>query len=126
PELARPQRGFPGNGIIPGKGYLGVRTGPDKSSFYDPDSRVIRFNKGDTLITPLGDLITRSTGGTAITDVRDPTGLFVIPSSKDFILTQHSDGIAYGAIWMIFQSTIDFQGWVPKFDPSKPEQRGVD
>jgi DNA-binding beta-propeller fold protein YncE len=128
-EPGRPQRRYPGIGILPGNGYLVARTGPDNSSFVDPDARVLLFNKGDTLVTPLGDLITRPSGGTAVTDIRDPGSLLVIPSSRDFIMTQNStatSGIAYGAIWMIYQSTPDFQGWIPKFDPSRPEQRGAD
>lgn len=128
-EPGRPRRRYPGIGILPGNGYLVAQTGPDNSSFVDPDARVWLYNKGDTRLTGLGDLITRPSGGTAVTDIRDPASLLVIPSSRDFIMTQKSTistGIAYGAIWMIYQSTPDFQGWIPKFDPSRPEQRGAD
>ena len=125
-EPGRPQRRYPGIGILPGNGYLVARTGPDNSSFVDPDARVLLFNHGDTLITPLGDVITRPSGGTAVTDIRNPTSLLVFPSTSDFLMTQNSDGMAYGAIWMVYQSTRDFQGWIPKFDPSRPEQRTAD
>jgi DNA-binding beta-propeller fold protein YncE len=125
-EPGRPLRRFTGIGILPGNEYFVARTGPDNSSFVDPDSRLLYFNKNDILITPLGDLVTRPSGGTAITDIRTLTGVLVLPSSKDFVLTQNSDGVAYGAVWMVYQSTNDFQGWVPKFDPSKAEQRNVD
>jgi hypothetical protein len=125
-EPARPGRRFTGVGIIPGNGYLVARTGPDNSSFVDPDSRVLLFNDKDILETPLGDLVTRPSGGTAITDIRNLTGILIFPSSRDFILTQTSDGIAYGAVWMVYQSTADFQGWLPKYDPTRADQRGVD
>jgi len=125
-EPGRPQRRFTGIGILPGNGYLVARTGPDNSSFVDPDARVLLFNEKDNFITPIGDLITRPSGGTAITDIRDPTSILVFPSSRDFVLTQKSEGMAYGATWMIYLSTPDFQGWIPKYDPSKPEQRGSD
>lgn len=125
-EPARPSRRFTGVGIIPGNGYLVSRTGPDNSSFVDPDSRVLLFNSADILETPVGDLVTRPSGGTAVTDIRNLTGILIFPSSRDFILTQTSDGIAYGAVWMVYQSTADFQGWLPKYDPTRADQRGVD
>ncbi len=125
-EPARPQRRFPGIGILPGNDYLVARTGNDNSSFVDPDARVLKFNNKDILETPLGDLVTRSTGGTAITDIRDPTGIMIFPSSNDFILTQNSSQDAYGAVWMVFYETADFKGWLPKFDPSRSDQRGID
>ncbi len=125
-EPGRPQRRYPGIGILPGNGYLVARTGPDNSSFVDPDTRVLVFNSGDTLITPLGDLVTRASGGTAITDIRFLTGLLIIPGTRDFILTQSSDGVAYGAIWMTYINRPDFQGYLPKYDPSNAVQRGVD
>lgn len=125
-EPARPQRRFTGIGILPNNDYLVARVGPENSSFVDPDARVLYFNKGDTLITPLGDLVTRPSGGTAITDIRNLTGIMVFPSSRDFILTQSIEGVAYGAIWMVYQKTLDFEGWLPKYDPSKAEQRVVD
>jgi hypothetical protein len=112
-------RRYTGIGILPPTNeYLVARTGPDNSSFVDPDTRVLRFNRGDTLVTPLADLITRPSGGTAITDIRNLTGLMVFPKSKDFILTQTTEGVAYGAVWMIYKSGSDFEGWVSKFDLS--------
>lgn len=125
-EPGRPQRRYPGIGILPGNGYLAARTGPDNSSFVDPDTRVLVFDSGDTLITPLGDLVTRASGGTAITDIRFLTGLLVLPASSDFVLTQSSDGVAYGAIWMMYVNRPDFQGYMPKYDPTNPTQAGVD
>jgi hypothetical protein len=125
-EPGRPDRRFSGIGIMPGNEYLVTRVGSDNSSFVDPDTRVLLFNEHDILVTPLGDLVTRPSGGTAITDIKNLTGVMIFPSSRDFILTQSSEGIAYGAVWMIYQSTPDFQGWLPKYDPAKAEQRGVD
>ncbi|HTK83400.1 MAG TPA: hypothetical protein VL633_14035 [Bacteroidota bacterium] len=125
-EAGRPQRRFPGVGVLPGNGFVAARTGPDNTSFVDPDARLLLFDQNDRFITPIGDVITRPSGGTAVTDIRNPTGLMVFPSSRDFILTQNSLGMAYGALWMIYQQTIDFQGWIPKFDPSRPEQRTAD
>jgi hypothetical protein len=125
-EPARPHRRYPGIGILPGNAFLVARTGTDNTSFVDPDTRVLRFNHGDTLITPIGDLITRPSGGTAITDIRNVTGLMVFPASSDFILTQSTDGVVFGAVWMVFTSTIDFQGWLPKYDPANGAQRSTD
>lgn len=125
-EAGRPHRRYTGIGIMPDNGYLVARVGPDNTSFVDPDCRVLRFNKGDTLVTPVGDLITRPSGGTAITDIRTLTGIMVFPSTRHFILTQTTDGVVYGAIFMAYLQNANFEGWLPVYDPSNPDTRGVD
>jgi hypothetical protein len=125
-EPARPQRRFVGIGILPGNGFLVARTGNDNSSFVDPDARVLRFKSNEEFETPIGDLVTRASGGTAITDIRNPTGIMLFPSSSDFILTQNSSQDAFGAIWMAYFETNDFRGWLPKYDPAKSSQAGID
>jgi hypothetical protein len=125
-EPGRPQRRFMGIGILPGNEYLVARTGPDNSSFVDPDTRVLRFTNQDEMVTPLSELITRPSGGTAITDIQNLTGIIVIPGTSDFIVTQGGEQSSYGAIWMVYYNTADFIGWLPKFDPSNPSQQGID
>lgn len=123
-EQARPNRRFVGLGVMPDNKFFAVRSGPDNSSFVDPDARVLMFNANSTFQTPLGDLVTRA--GSGITDINQPTGLAMFPNSRDFIVIQHSVGVAYGAIWMTYQQSSDFEGWIPRFDPSKPEQKSID
>lgn len=125
-EPAFPKRRFPGITVFPNNEYLVARTGTDNTSFVDPDSRVLLFSKDDVLLTPIGDLVTRPSGGTAITDINQLTGIASFPNSRDFIVTQSIEGVAYGAIWMVYRSSPDFQGWLPRFDPSQEDQRGVD
>ncbi|MDI6802437.1 MAG: hypothetical protein QME58_01155 [Bacteroidota bacterium] len=114
-EPAKPKRRYRGIGILRENQYLIARDGPDNTSFVDPDSRVLWFNKNDKLITPLGDLATRE--GSGIVDILRPTGLVTFPNSNDFILIQSSvDGrMTYGALWMVYQKSYDFEGWLPKF-----------
>ena len=124
-EVARPNRQFVGIGVFHDNSYLVVRSGPDNSSFVDPDSRILKFSADNVFITPVADVVTRR--GSGITDINRPTGIAVFPdTSRDFILLQTNEGVAYGAIWMIYQKTTDFDGWLPKFDPVKPEQRFID
>jgi hypothetical protein len=123
-ELAHPSRRFPGIAVLSDNTYLAVRTGPDNSSFIDPDARVLVFSAADGFITPLPALVTGS--GTGIGNINRPTGITAFPGSRDFVLTQSSEGVAYGALWMVYQSTSDFQGWLPRFDPAKLEDRSVD
>ncbi len=123
-ELAHRARRFPGITVFGDNWWLAVRTGPDNSSFVDPDARVLMFDNHDTFITPIGDLATRV--GTGITDINKPSDIASFPGSRDFVLTQSSDGVAYGALWMTYQQTTDFQGWIPRFDPARQEDRGVD
>ena len=123
-EFAKPARRFPGLTVFGDNTYLAVRTGPDNSSFVDPDARVLQFDSRDHFVTPVPGLV--STVGTGIADINVPTGIASFPGVKDFILIQSSQGVAYGAIWMAYQENADFVGWLPKFDPAVPEQRGVD
>ncbi len=114
-EPAKPNRRFRGIGILRENQYLIARDGPDNSSFVDPDTRVLWFNKNDKMITPLGDLATRE--GSGIVDILRVTGLVTFPNSNDFILIQSSvDGrMTYGALWMVYHKSYDFEGWLPKF-----------
>jgi hypothetical protein len=123
-ELARPARRFPGITVFSDNTYLAVRTGPSNTSIIDPDGRVLLFDANDRFITPLPAFATRI--GSGITDLYKPTAIAAFPNSKDFVLTQSSEGVSYGAIWMIYQSTSEFEGWVPRFDPSDPVERSVD
>ncbi len=130
-EQARPRRRFVGIGIILNDEYLVARDGPDNSSIVDPDGRVLRFRyrpnattKKDSFITPLGEL--QSGAGSSITNINHPTGLATFPNSGDFIVTQSSDGIQYAAIWMTYTKNLDFEGWLPRYDPSNPDQRSID
>jgi hypothetical protein len=130
-EPSRPKRRFVGIGIILNNEYLVVRDGPDNSSIVDPDARVLRFKyrpnattKKDSFITPLGEL--QSGAGNSITSINHPTGIATFPNSGDFIVTQSSDGVQYSAIWMSFTNTLEFQGWLPKFDPTNPDHRNIE
>jgi hypothetical protein len=123
-ERAHPQRRFPGLTVFGDNTYLAVRTGPDNSSFIDPDARVLLFDADDRFITPIPALNTRI--GSGITDMYQPTAIASFPGVKDFILAQLSDGVAYGAIWLRYEHTADFDGWLPKFDPTVAGYAGVD
>ncbi len=123
-ERARPARRFPGITVFGDNSYLAVRSGPDNSSLIDPDGRVLVFDDSDNFITPLPALTTRV--GTGITDINKLTGIASFPNVRDFVLIQSSEGVAYGAIWMTYQKTNDFDGWIPQFDPANPDQVGTD
>lgn len=123
-ELAKPRRRFPGIAVMGDNTYLVARDGPDNSSFIDPDARVLRFDRNDRFLSPLSGLSTRT--GTGITDIYKPSAIVIFPGKRDFVLTQIVEQVAYGALWMVYQSTPEFEGWVPKFDPAKTEDRGKD
>ncbi len=123
-EAARPARRFPGIAVFGDNSYLVVRNGPDNSSLVDPDTRILLFSAQDAFITPVSDLATRPGGG--ITDIYFPTGIAAFPSLKDFVLVQSTVGVSYTALWMRYQQDSEFQGWLPRFDPARPEDRTVD
>jgi hypothetical protein len=78
--------------------------------------KIDSVNYEDRFITPLSELQTGQ--GSSITYINHPTGIATFPNSADFIVIQQSDGIQYSAIWMTFTKTSDFEGWLPKYDPS--------
>lgn len=123
-ELARPQRRFPGIAALGDNSYLVVRDGQDNSSFVDPDSRVLQFDRNDHFITPIPAFSTRT--GTGISNIYHPSAIAIFQGSRDFVLTQSTEQVAYGALWMVYQSTTEFEGYLPKFDPERTEDRGKD
>ncbi|HUN66761.1 MAG TPA: hypothetical protein VMW43_11750 [Bacteroidota bacterium] len=125
-EPGHPARRFPGIAILPGNEYLAARSGPDNSSFVDPDNRVLHFTPGDTLYSPIGDLLTPPSGGTSIVDIRFLTGIMVFPGTRNFLVTQSTSGVVYGAILLTWTNTSTQQGWIPTYDPADPIQRGAD
>jgi hypothetical protein len=123
-ELARPARRFPGITVFTDNEYVVARSGPDNSSFIDPDARLLLFDAHDTFITPISAVNTRV--GRGITDMNIPTGIGSFVGTRNFIVVQSSEGIAYGAIWLQYLKNSDFEGWQPRFDPSRVEDRNVD
>lgn len=123
-ELARPARRFPGITVFGDNSYLVVRDGPDNSSFVDPDALILQFDKNDRFITPISTLITRS--GSGIADIYHPTAITAFPGLRDFVLTQQQSYVSYAVLWMVYQSTSEFEGWLPRFDPARTEDRGRD
>ena len=123
-ELAKPARRFPGIAAFYDNTYIAARNGPDNSSFIDPDGRVLLFDANDRFITPVPALTTAA--GSGITNIYVPLGLAIMPGVKDFLLVQASQGVSYGAVWLQYSVTSDFIGWLPKFDPANPDQRGID
>ncbi len=123
-ELAKPERRFPGITIFGDNTFLVVRNGPDNTSFVDPDSRVLQFDRDDHFVTPVAGLTTRT--GSGITDIFRPTAIAAFPNVKDFVLTQTNEGIVYGALWMRYESSTEFEGWLPRYDPARVEDQSVD
>lgn len=123
-ELAKPARRFPGITVFGDNSYLVVRNGPDNASFVDPDARVLNFSKSDVFISPVAGLTTRA--GSGITDIFRPTAIASFPSVKDFVITQVGDQVAYGAIWLRYENSPEFEGWLPRYDPANVDDRGRD
>ncbi len=106
---------------MPGSQYLVARTGTDNSSSIDPDTRIMWFDTSDIYLTPVTDLTTGS--GSGINYINYLSGFTTYPNSRDFIVLQHNlngSAVDYGAIYMKYSSSSDFQGWtVPStYDPA--------
>ena len=123
-ERAKPNRRFPGITVFGDNTWLAVRTGPDNSSFIDPDARVLEFDRNDQFITPV-PAFTSTTGG-SITNINRPTAIASFPGVRDFVLAQSSEGVSYAAVWMKYESSSDFEGWLLQYDPARIDDRGID
>jgi hypothetical protein len=119
-EYAHRERRFPGLSVFGDNQYLAARTGPDNSSFVDPDARVMLFDRNDVYETPVPEFVSGQGGG--IWYINKPTAVTTLPGGYHFIMTQSSEGVSYGALWMRYEKNADFDGWLPKFDPAKPEE----
>ena len=120
-ERSSPKRRFSGIISISENDYIAARIGPNNTSPIDPDARLLWFRKSDTQIRTISELFTGV--GSGITFLNKPTGLIGFPSSKNFIVTQTSEGVNYGAIFMRFIKTTESSDWQPGYDPSIPQQR---
>jgi hypothetical protein len=109
---------------MPGNFYFAARTGPDNSSSIDPDTRIMKFDTTDEYLTPITDLMTGI--GTGINYINQLTGLSIYPSTKNFVVLQRNTGVAYGAVWMEYKPSGDFDGYLPKYDPANPRDASVD
>ena len=123
-ESSHPNRRFVGLTALPDNTYLAARTGPDNSSPIDPDTRVMKFSTSDKYITPITDLTTGT--GSGISFINQITGITSIPNTRDFIVLQRSVGVAYGAIYMRYSSSSDFEGWKSVYDPTDPRTASAD
>jgi hypothetical protein len=115
-ESAHPKRRFVGIAVLTGNTYLAARTGTENASSIDPDTRVMEFDTSDKYVTPITDLTTGT--GTGIGYINQLTCITPVPSSWNFIVLQKLTGVAYGAIYMKYSSSSDFEGWTPVFNPS--------
>jgi hypothetical protein len=126
-ESGYPARRFPGIGILPGNNLIAARVGPDNSNPFDPDSRILQtYNLDESYLYPVPDVSTRPSGGTSIYDIRSLTGVMVIPNTKNLIVTQTTDQVAYGAIALSYVTSVTFEGWKATFDPSVGTQVNLD
>ncbi|MBM2839882.1 MAG: hypothetical protein HW412_410 [Bacteroidetes bacterium] len=119
-EIAHPLRRFPGITVLPDNSWLAVRTSSDSAgnrSPVDPDARVLLFDSHDAFITPLPAFIT---GGQSPISINRPTAIASFPGVKDFVVAQSGVDVNYGALWMLYQRTPDFDGWLTRYDPTNP------
>jgi hypothetical protein len=131
-EPGRPNRRFPGIAVFDDNTFLVVRNAtpfPVNTSLIDPDARVLLFNSSNAFVTPLPAFTSGSGGG--IATINMPTGIAPLPRSRDFILIQAAAdtlpvGLQYGALWMRYERTSDFEGWLPRYDPANLIDRSVD
>lgn len=134
-EPERPNRRFSGITVFDDNTFIVSRTAvpaPNNVSPIDPDARVLQFSSNNVFITPVPAFTSGEPSGGAggITTIGKPTGLAYIPGTREFVLTQASFdtslALQYGALWMRYERSPDFEGWLPKYDPANLIDRGVD
>lgn len=124
-DFAKEQRRYTGVAVFFDNSYLITRTGPDNSSFIDPDNAILEFHQvkntdgtiRDSLISRLPNFEATGSGLMSINELSGITSF----NRKNFeIVTTQIGNTNFKVQWLRFIVTNDYAGYVSRFDPDDP------
>ena len=123
-ELANPARRFPGLTVFYDNTYIAAAPVRTTAASSIPTAACFSLTQMTGSSHPVPALTTGQEAASRYIYI--PAGLAVFPGVKDFLLVQSSEGVSYGAIWLQYQVTSDFEGGSPSLILRIPTRRGVD
>lgn len=124
-DLNKPLRTYTGVTAFSDNTFFVSRTGPENSSFVDPDNSILIFSPKSLITGALGDtLIGRVPNieplGTGLVSAYNITSIRSInkKGNKDFIITLNGKGNSFKAQWLTYVETTEKSGYESKLQAS--------
>lgn len=124
-DFSKEQRRYTGVAVFYDNSYLVTRTGPDNSSFIDPDNAILEFvqiKNSDGLIRDslIGRLPNFEATGSGLMSINELSGITTFNRKNYEIVTTQTGNTNFKVQWLKFIITNDYAGYISKFDPDDP------
>lgn len=124
-DFSKEQRRYTGVAVFFDNSYLVTRTGPDNSSFIDPDNAILEFRQikntdGTITDTLIGRLPNFEAIGSGLMSINELSGITSFNRRNYEIVTTQIGNTNFKVQWLKFIVTNDYAGYVSKFDPDDP------
>jgi len=124
-DFSKEQRRYTGVAVFYDNSYLVTRTGPDNTSFIDPDNAILEFQQiknpdGTIKDSLIGRLPNFEATGSGLMSINELSGITTFNRKTYEIITTQTGNTNFKVQWLRFIVTNDYAGYVSKFDPEDP------
>lgn len=124
-DFSKENRRYTGVTVFYDNSYLVTRTGPDNSSFIDPDNAILEFiqikNSDGTIRDSLiGRLPNFEATGSGLMSINELSGITSFNRKNYEIVTTQIGNTNFKVQWLKFIVTNEYAGYVSKFEPGDP------
>lgn len=124
-DFSKEMRRYTGVAVFFDNSYLVTRTGPDNTSFIDPDNAILEFvqvknSDGSVRDSLIGRLPNFEAIGSGLMSINELSGITTFNRKNYEIVTTQTGNTNFKVQWLKFIVTNDYVGYVSKFDPDDP------
>jgi len=124
-DYSKEQRRYTGVAVFYDNSYLVTRTGPDNTSFIDPDTAILEFVQvknpdGSIRDSLIGRLPNFEATGSGLMSINELSGITTFNRKNYEIVTTQTGNTNFKVQWLRMIITNDYAGYVSKFDPDDP------
>lgn len=124
-DYSKEQRRYTGVAVFYDNSYLVTRTGPDNTSFIDPDNAILEFVQiknpdGSIRDSLIGRLPNFEATGSGLMSINELSGITTFNRKNYEIVTTQTGNTNFKVQWLRMIITNDYAGYVSKFDPDDP------
>lgn len=124
-DFSKEFRRYTGVAVFFDNSYLVTRTGPDNTSFIDPDNAILEFvqvknTDGSVRDSLIGRLPNFEATGSGLMSINELSGITAFNRKNYEIVTTQTGNTNFKVQWLKFIVTNDYVGYVSKFDPDDP------